>query len=250
MDTKICGNCGRDFSRPSSFSAHTWATTRYCSLACASRARGERLRVRGSETKPCEGCGAEMRWPTNYSARQWAAKRFCSRQCAGGAMRAATAERRGDRRCTICNSEIASRHPSAKTCGSPECRAEHRRTISGPAATVRMKADYASGKRKRVQGISPREKALWPLLGPQGWLWRLRWFEWDDLAFELDFANPDRKLNVEIDGVEHREPRGRARDELRDAELERRGWRVLRVSNDEVDASPEGVAARIAAWAG
>jgi ribonuclease HI len=113
----------------------------------------------------------------------------------------------------------------------------------------RMKADYASGKRKRIEGISPREKALWPFLVDQDWAWRLRWTDaWG--TFELDFADPDRKLNVEIDGVEHREPRGRARDELRDAELERRGWRVLRVSNEDVDASPEEVAARIAAWAG
>ncbi len=46
-----------------------------------------------------------------------------------------------------------------------------------------------------------------------------------------DFACLDARLIVELDGTQHAESR---RDTVRDAELERRGFRVLRFWNDEV----------------
>lgn len=76
----------------------------------------------------------------------------------------------------------------------------------------------------------------------------MRWTDaWG--SFELDFAKPHEHLNVEIDGPEHAWGKRGKRDTARDAELTRRGWRILRVSNDEVDADPEAAAKRILAWA-
>lgn len=46
-----------------------------------------------------------------------------------------------------------------------------------------------------------------------------------------DFACLDARLIVELDGIQHAESR---RDVARDAELERRGFRVLRFWNNEV----------------
>lgn len=46
-----------------------------------------------------------------------------------------------------------------------------------------------------------------------------------------DFACLDARLIVELDGTQHAESR---RDAIRDAELKRRGFRVLRFWNDEV----------------
>jgi very-short-patch-repair endonuclease len=57
-----------------------------------------------------------------------------------------------------------------------------------------------------------------------------------------DFAAPDARLVVEVDGGQH----GEGRDALRDAALAAAGWRVLRFWNDEVLRNTEGVLQRIA----
>lgn len=110
-----------------------------------------------------------------------------------------------------------------------------------------MRKDYASGKRKPARGVSEREEVLWESLRGGGWYWRMRWFD-DFGCFELDFCLPERKVNVEIDGPEHQHRRRRELDEIRDAELRRRGWRILRIPNDEVDADPAAVLERVEAW--
>ena len=50
-------------------------------------------------------------------------------------------------------------------------------------------------------------------------------------AYVADFICPEAKLIVEIDGSQHAES---TRDKHRDAELKRRGFRVLRFWNDDV----------------
>jgi very-short-patch-repair endonuclease len=89
---------------------------------------------------------------------------------------------------------------------------------------------------------------LCPLLLQKGWVYRLAWHDhWGGI--ELDFALIDKKLNVELDGSEHAITRVRKLDEVRDAELTRRGWKILRIPNADVDESPEKVARKILRWA-
>ena len=66
--------------------------------------------------------------------------------------------------------------------------------------------------------------------------------------FIADFMCPARSLIVEVDGDTHDE----AKDRLRDEELARFGFMVLRVTNFEVMGNPEGVltAISLAAHAG
>ncbi len=52
--------------------------------------------------------------------------------------------------------------------------------------------------------------------------------------FVFDFYCPAHKLVIEVDGEIHEEPEQLARDALRTAEIESFGYRVLRLSNDEV----------------
>lgn len=189
-----------------------------------------------------------MVWPRNYSAKQWASKRYCDRRCAGVAMRAATDVRRPLRRCAICGDEYRSRYQNQKTCKRSECKAEYRRTVTGPASSERIKADFAAGRRKKSAGISAREVALWAILRQHGWVWRLRWIE-DAFEFELDFAHRELMLNVEIDGIEHRWTKGLERDTDRDALLAAQGWQILRIPNEDVDADAQAVADRVLAWA-
>lgn len=252
MERRTCERCGSPLGEPSaSYTPSGWAKIRFCSLSCAARDFGDAKRVRGSEAKPCLACGEQMRWPDNYSRKQWDAKRYCNQACNGAARRTRTDEAKPLLACTICGERVRQRWPNQKTCRKPECVAQHRVQFAGPKGSARMKTDYASGKRKRGTGVSPREVALWPLLRDHGWLWRLRWTEAPDRTMEIDFAKPAEMLAVEIDGPEHNWVRkGRAwdTDAERDAALSSRGWRILRISNAEVDADPQAVAARVLAW--
>ena len=61
-----------------------------------------------------------------------------------------------------------------------------------------------------------------------------------------DFVCLDARLIVEVDGTQHAESR---RDAIRDAELKRRGFRVLRFWNDEVLRELTSICDTIVAYA-
>ena len=62
--------------------------------------------------------------------------------------------------------------------------------------------------------------------------------------FILDFLCYEKRLVIEVDGGQHD---GSATDATRDAWLRKKGFRVLRVWNNDVLGNPEGVAAVILA---
>lgn len=49
-----------------------------------------------------------------------------------------------------------------------------------------------------------------------------------------DFACPEKKIIVEVDGSQHAEEKQSAVDAVRSAELEQDGWTVLRFWNNEI----------------
>ena len=59
--------------------------------------------------------------------------------------------------------------------------------------------------------------------------------------FVLDFYCPAAKLAIEVDGGQHNEPSGQARDAERTQRLEDAGIRVLRFWNHEVLCNPDVV---------
>jgi very-short-patch-repair endonuclease len=64
--------------------------------------------------------------------------------------------------------------------------------------------------------------------------------------YEMDFAYPDRKLNVETDGMEvHGTPTAARRDRKRDRKLKLAGWDAVRYTWDEVTNEPDRVIAEI-----
>jgi very-short-patch-repair endonuclease len=86
------------------------------------------------------------------------------------------------------------------------------------------------------------EKRLWRNLS-NGQLAGLKFRRQEVIArFIADFMCSSRSLIVEVDGDTHDE----AKDRLRDDELERIGFRVLRVTNAEVMGNAEGVLTAIA----
>ena len=59
-------------------------------------------------------------------------------------------------------------------------------------------------------------------------------------GFSLDFAWPDKKLCIEIDGEQHeRFPEYRARDARKDSALAAEGWQVLRLKWRNVYQNPK-----------
>jgi very-short-patch-repair endonuclease len=67
-------------------------------------------------------------------------------------------------------------------------------------------------------------------------------------GYEVDFLWPDERLVIEVDGYAfHRTRQAFERDRLRDAKLQARGLRVMRVTWRQIAGTPESLVARIAA---
>lgn len=60
-------------------------------------------------------------------------------------------------------------------------------------------------------------------------------------GYVADFAAPEHRLIVELDGGQHNDEAARARDAARTARLEQSGWRLLRFWNNEVIENIDGV---------
>jgi hypothetical protein len=70
--------------------------------------------------------------------------------------------------------------------------------------------------------------------------------EWGAVLARIDMGWEQWRVGVEYDGAQHwTDPRIRARDIDRTAELERRGWRIIRVSADLLRNRPDILIARI-----
>ena len=85
---------------------------------------------------------------------------------------------------------------------------------------------------------TPAERALWNLLSHYRPAFT-RQLSIDD-RYIIDLANRTAKLAVEFDGSQHLDQVGY--DEERTAYLQSKGWRVLRLCNNEVLANPTGAA--------
>jgi len=59
--------------------------------------------------------------------------------------------------------------------------------------------------------------------------------------YVVDFECRRSRVVVEVDGHQHGYDEHRRRDSMRDRELEKRGYMVLRFSNGEVDREMDGV---------
>lgn len=90
------------------------------------------------------------------------------------------------------------------------------------------------------------ERALEPAIAALGIRYRVQHPLWG-LSLFLDFALPDYKVAIEVDGDEHRTAAGRRKDKLRTAKLNKAGWAVVRCTNEEALADPVATVARLMA---
>ena len=89
--------------------------------------------------------------------------------------------------------------------------------------------------------MTPQEVRLWV---------QLRYMKQDGFHFRrqapignciVDFAEKMHRLVIEVDGSQHGEAEGIAKDKVRDAFLASLGYRVLRFWNIDVDRNMDGV---------
>lgn len=66
--------------------------------------------------------------------------------------------------------------------------------------------------------------------------------------YVLDFYCAELRLVIELDGGQHHDAAGLARDQLRTAHLERQGLEVLRFSNLDVLQNLDGVLTELLRW--
>lgn len=64
----------------------------------------------------------------------------------------------------------------------------------------------------------------------------------------VDFACPQHKLIVELDGSQHAQEEYAKKDEIRTRFLQQQGWQVLRFWNDDVLKDVDGVCQHILAF--
>src|SRR5215472_10840889 len=95
--------------------------------------------------------------------------------------------------------------------------------------------------RERRVNMTEAEQVLWKELRKYSLGWRFR-RQFPISPYIVDFAYLEARLVVEADGGHHARSGGR---DLRDSELRRRGWRVLRFWNNEILANREGVSRTI-----
>ena len=88
--------------------------------------------------------------------------------------------------------------------------------------------------------MTEAEKALWNRIKDRvsGVCWRRQHIIGD---YIVDFACLKSKLIIEVDGGYHSTPQQQAEDETRTAYLQRRGFQVIRFTNEEVFLNIENV---------
>lgn len=108
-----------------------------------------------------------------------------------------------------------------------------------------MMIDRARGLRRRSP---PPEQILWSVLRGRR-LGGLKFRRQEPIGpYIVDFCCRDLKLAVELDGMSHDDKQGR--DELRDRWLEEQGYRIVRLTNWDINEDKDAVARVIAREAG
>ena len=98
-----------------------------------------------------------------------------------------------------------------------------------------------SRSRDLRKNLTPHEGKLWRLLRDR----RLDRFKFRRQhvigPYITDFCCPEKKVVIELDGGQHADEGQEDVDGKRDKYLQGRGYRVLRVWNNEIDGNLEGV---------
>lgn len=243
----------------------------YCSLTCARKMSPQcQKRPDLRPTSVCEKCGNTFR-----VQRKESVGRFCSRKCSDAVSKNPPAFR-VDKHCLHCGTPfraVPRTDGREKACCSPKCSKVHRaKTVHGPnhplwkpktpmaceiCGTV---VEVTPSKVKRFRACSRRCAVL---IGLRQWPRPSSIERKMDEAFRVlslrahpqyifgpyaaDFAFPEHRVIVECDGKYwHSLPDRMEKDRSKDAYLIRHKWLVVRLTEDEINASPSSCAERVA----
>jgi len=115
----------------------------------------------------------------------------------------------------------------------------HRAAVS---ATLKAKSHRPPVRKGNGTGMTPMEAKLWPLLISLGFVWNhavslgAKHEKGYPFCYKLDFALPDEKVGLEVDGLSHNLISRQAQDRKKVEKLAELGWRVFRVKNSQVES--------------
>jgi very-short-patch-repair endonuclease/ribosomal protein S27AE len=225
-ETRVCARCGAAFT----VATHSDPRT-LCSRACQSQAHGDFMR-HDHPVYTCQECGTVFtRRPRSTEGARKAA--YCSGVCALAGQRRSIGPlnahwiERVTIRCAICGTAMLvrpSQLPRKRTC-SRRCGSAFRTYTQPRVSSLERKMSAAF----RHVGVRPQAQYL---VG----------------YFVVDFAFPRQRLVVEVDGSYwHRLPDTVARDRRESTYLANHGWRLVRLAEPDILASPADCAARVVA---
>ncbi|WP_374729333.1 endonuclease domain-containing protein [Roseitalea porphyridii] len=111
----------------------------------------------------------------------------------------------------------------------------------------RVPAPNRSNARRMRRGMTDAERKLWRELRAHRLMGLGFRRQMPISGFIVDFACPEYRLIIELDGSQHGLPTATLRDRTRDARLDALGWQVLRFWNDDVLGDVDGVCRHIVA---
>ena len=182
----------------------------------------------------CPVCGVEFPAANNilrHIARHGLKPKCCSRSCARKRMHQ---ENPG---LAVMMSALGKENAGRPSWNKGvECRPETKEKLS--EIGLARKDDFLKIRRGNGTGMTPAEKLVSEVL-PTAFIWNYpvplgRRQEGYPTNYKLDFADPARRLGLEIDGVSHRAPTRQTLDRKKEDKLQELGWCVLRMSNETV----------------
>jgi very-short-patch-repair endonuclease len=228
---KTCPGCGGLFRIRASHAG----SYNYCSLECKRRVAAAReaaappknpKRVAGgknprpAEERSCETCGKRFQ----VVGQQRETGRYCSYECRYSVGRITIT-------CAYCGKEKTLQRYRVEReetrCCSNRCAIRMRMENGPPTGYMRKK--LSEHRRTAIEVMA--EEGLQSLGLPY-------LFEHKVGRYLIDFALPTLSVGLECDGWHHRIAKVAARDEKRDAELLKRGWRVVRVQAEDLVRDP------------
>lgn len=178
---------------------------------------------------------------TLYRARR-GANSFCSPACRSARIWSpeALAKRARAMKALWADPVWRQKHRGIKAMNAPEVQARARRTRwSRPGEREWAAANLRRVRHGNGHGPTPMEARLRSVLST-GWMLHQVVPTGMGLGcgypthYKLDLALPAAKVAVELDGTSHKLPGRRDQDDKKQRFLERRGWLVLRFSNDRI----------------
>jgi very-short-patch-repair endonuclease len=117
---------------------------------------------------------------------------------------------------------------------------QHGYETADPSVYLRLKA-YAAENRSNQTAA---EKMLWNELGNNRYGLKFRRQHIIDI-FIADFVCLKYNLVIEVDGGYHSQSDQQVSDELRTKALAEEGFKVIRFTNEQIEADPKGIAEQI-----